>query len=91
MRSDQSCGTASRAGLGNVVPFPRPQNPHGSISIHPCALNGGGWAVEHLSRSGDSVAYLGSFLSLEDAVVNALRWAESLGADFDDGARHDPS
>jgi hypothetical protein len=76
---------ANQAKPRNVIPFPRPQNPRGIIDIYSCALNGGGWAVEHMSRSGDSAAYLGSFFCITEAVSVARQWAAKLGADFDLG------
>ena len=68
----------------NVIPFPRPQNPRGTIDVYPCALNGGGWAVVHQSRFDDTDVILGSFFGLDEAVSVARDWAARLGADFDD-------
>jgi hypothetical protein len=85
MNRDHSPQTAHSTGLSNVIPFPRPQNPRGTIDIYPCASDGGGWAVEHMSRSGDSATFLGSFLSISEAVSFARHWATRLSADFNDG------
>jgi hypothetical protein len=49
-------------------------------------MNGGGWAVAHQSRYGDSDVILGSFIGLNEAIANARYWAERLGAGFDDGS-----
>jgi hypothetical protein len=85
MSCDHSREMANQAQPSNVIPFPRRKSRHSTIWIYPCALDSGGWAVEHTSRSGDSAAYLGSFFSLDEAVSVARHWATRLGADFDDG------
>jgi hypothetical protein len=76
----------NQAQPSNVIPFPRPQNPRGTIDINPCSVNGGKWAVEHMSRSDDSATYLGSFFCINEAVSVARQWATKLGADFDGSA-----
>ncbi len=82
-------GTPPNAGNGNVIPFPgtfrkRP-NPRGEVFIFPCEMDGGSWGVEHVSASGDSVGFLGSFLGWNEAVSRARAYAVLTGADFDAG------
>jgi hypothetical protein len=77
---------ANQAKPRKIIWFTRPQNPRGTIDIYSCALNGRGWAVEHMSRSGGSATYLGSFYCINEAVSVARQWTARLGADFNDGS-----
>jgi hypothetical protein len=85
MSCDHSREMANQAEPSNVIPFPRRESSHGTISIYPCSVNGGEWAVEHVARSGDSAAFLGTYFSYDLAARFARQWAAKTGADFSDG------
>lgn len=75
--------------MGDLIPFPC-RNPRGEVVLYPCEDHDGSWAVDHVSRSGDSVARIGAWLAYGDAERAGREYARRIGADFSDGAEPDP-
>lgn len=68
--------------------FPFRKRHGGYVSIWPCDVEDGCWGVSHLSDSGSSGAFGGTYFSYAEAEAAAAAWATSIGADFDhDAAR----
>lgn len=79
--------------MSNVVDFATARrqrskiapNPRGTIEVYPCDVDGGSWAVDHTSASGDNSARIGIRFALEDAIRLARRTAAETNADFSNG------
>ncbi len=56
--------------------------PNGAVYIWPDDAEGGCWAVAHRSRSDDSDALLARHFSLDDAITDAVRQAQAIGAEI---------
>ena len=55
---------------------------NGAAYLMPDSADGGCWAVAHSSRSGDSEALLSRHFSLDEAINNAVRHAQAIGAEI---------
>jgi hypothetical protein len=60
-------------------------NPRGEVIIYPCPLDNGSWAVEHVSQTGEHLAFLGAYFSYYEAESAARHWAQEVGAAFGGG------